>query len=160
MKDAVSEKQLASQAETQRYVKRIDAQNRADALAGRTETSNQEAYRRAQELGALVENRISDTRKTPAYEQLRQTASMPESSTNKSIIESAKKALQEFETSFANQRRMADGVMNQAAARVGAVSSAGSTSGAISQAEFDKKWPTLKSGQSMVGPNGQTYTKK
>ena len=122
MKDAVSEKQLASEAETQRYVKQLDAQSRKDALTGRTEASNQEAYRRAQELGALVESRIDNIMKTPAFEQLRQTASMPESSTNKSIIDSAKKALKDYETSFAKQRQMADGVMNQAAARVGVAS--------------------------------------
>lgn len=30
----------------------------------------------------------------------------------------------------------------------------------LSQQEFDAKWPTLKAGQSLVGPDGKTYTKK
>ena len=30
----------------------------------------------------------------------------------------------------------------------------------LSQQEFDTKWPTLKAGQSLIGPDGKTYTKK
>lgn len=30
----------------------------------------------------------------------------------------------------------------------------------LSQKEFDAKWPTLEAGQSLVGPDGKTYTKK
>lgn len=30
----------------------------------------------------------------------------------------------------------------------------------LSQQEFNDKWPTLKAGQSLVGPDGKTYTKK
>jgi len=35
-----------------------------------------------------------------------------------------------------------------------------STPARISQAEFDKKWSTLKPTQTLVGPDGKTYTKK
>jgi hypothetical protein len=36
----------------------------------------------------------------------------------------------------------------------------GSTPNKITQAEFNKKWATLKPGQTLVGPNGVTYKKK
>jgi len=161
MRDVVDKLKIDSDAETRRQAARLAAQARQNDATGRTDTKNQVLYQGAQSLAATVESRIDNIMKTPAYEQLRQTASMPESSTNKSIIDSAKKALKDYETSFAKQRQMADDALKMAESRVGITrSDVTPTSGAISQAEFDKKWPTLKSGQSMVGPNGQTYTKK
>ena len=35
-----------------------------------------------------------------------------------------------------------------------------SSNKAISQSDFNSKWSKLKSGQSLVGPDGQTYIKK
>ena len=32
--------------------------------------------------------------------------------------------------------------------------------GSLTQEEFNKKWNTLKPGESLVGPNGVEYTKK
>jgi len=161
MRDVVDKLKIDSDAETRRQAARLSAQARQDDATGRTDTKNQVLYQGAQSLAATVESRIDNIMKTPAYEQLRQTASMPESSTNKSIIDSAKKALKDYETSFAKQRQMADDALKMAESRVGITrSDAAPTSGATSQAEFDKKWPTLKSGQTLTGPDGKTYTKK
>jgi hypothetical protein len=161
MRDVVDKLKIDSDAETRRQAARLAAQARHDDAVGRSSDKDRVLYQGAQSLAAIVESRIDNIMKTPAYEQLRQTASMPESSTNKSIIDSAKKALKDYETSFAKQRQTADDALRAAESRVGITrSDAAPTSGATSQAEFDKKWPTLKSGQSMVGPNGQTYTKK
>ena len=161
MRDVVDKLKIDSDAETRRQAARLSAQARQDDATGRTSDKDRALYQGAQQFGALVESRIDNIMKTPAYEQLRQTASMPESSTNKPIIDSAKKALKDYETSFAAQRKKADDALQAAESRVGITrSDAAPTSGATSQAEFDKKWPTLKSGQTLTGPDGKTYTKK
>jgi hypothetical protein len=161
MRDVVDKLKIDSDAETRRQAARLAAQARRDDAVGRSSDKDRVLYQGAQSLAATVESRIDNIMKTPAYEQLRQTASMPESSTNKSIIDSAKKALKDYETSFAKQRQMADDALRAAESRVGITrSDVTPTSGAISQAEFDKKWSTLKSGQTLTGPDGKTYTKK
>jgi len=162
MRDVIDKLKIESEAATNRQTAAIAAQARRDSMTAQSDAKKQALYQGAQNNAALVESRIDNIMKTPAYEQLRQTASMPESSTNKSIIDSAKKALKDYNDSFARQRKTADDALRAAESRVGITRSddTASTSGVTSQAEFDKKWPTLKSGQSMVGPNGQTYTKK
>lgn len=119
MRDVVDKLKIDSDAATRRQAAQIHADNQRADREGRSESKNQEAYRRAQEFGALVESRIDNILKTPSFEQLRQTASLPVSDTNKSIVDAAKKALKDYETSFAKQRQTADDAMRQAASRVG-----------------------------------------
>ena len=122
MRDVVDKLKIDSDAATRRQAAQIHADNQKADREGRSESKNQEAYRRAQEFGALVESRIDNILKTPSFEQLRQTASLPVSDTNKSIVDAAKKALKDYETSFAKQRQTADDAMRQAASRAGITS--------------------------------------
>jgi hypothetical protein len=162
MRDVVDKLKIESDAATRKQAAQLAAQARRDSMTGLSDAKNQTLYQGAQSLAANVESRIDNIMKTPAYEQLRMTASMAPSDTNKTYIDNAKKALKAYDDSFAKQRKTADDALKMAESRVGVTRSddTAPTSGVTSQAEFDKKWPTLKSGQSMVGPNGQTYTKK
>jgi hypothetical protein len=162
MRDVVDKLKIESDAATRKQAAELAARARRDSITGLTDAKNQALYQGAQNNAALVESRIDNIMKTPAYEQLRMTASMAPSDTNKTYIDNAKKALKAYDDSFAKQRKTADDSLKMAESRVGITRSdaADSTPTIVSQAEFDKKWPTLKSGQTLTGPDGKTYTKK
>jgi hypothetical protein len=119
MRDVVDKLKIDSDAETRRQAARLAAQARHDEMVGRSSDKDRVLYQGAQALAANVESRIDNILKTPSYEQLRRTASMPVSDTNKSIVDAAKKALKDYETSFAKQRQTADDALRAAELRVG-----------------------------------------
>jgi hypothetical protein len=131
MRDVVDKLKIESDAATRRENARLAAQARHDAMTGRSEDKNNQLYLGAQTLQANVESRINNIMKSTEYEQLRQTASMPESSTNKSIIDSAKKALKAYDTSFATQRKAADDALQFYGSRAGVISNAATNSAPV-----------------------------
>jgi len=119
MRDVVDKLKIESDAATRKQAAELAARARRDSITGLTDAKNQALYQGAQNSAALVESRIDNIMKTPAYEQLRMTASMAPSDTNKTYIDNAKKALKAYDDSFAKQRKTADDSLKMAESRVG-----------------------------------------
>jgi hypothetical protein len=104
--------------------------------------------------------------------QATMTATRPDGTVDESKINSVYKAdykravdnIARSDAEMFNMVKVADETAKIAFNRLnipgGAGASATNSPAPMSQAAFDKQWPTLKSGQTLIGPDGKTYTKK
>lgn len=162
-------------ASSQRYAANMQDHARAEAAAGRLSGIQLQALTHASNdlanLPAKLErSRVGDK----AYEAAAQQEKLaelilknnPDNATAKTDLAKAQAKLAEYKKADAD-------TISRAQAQVDALAQkafgpdfkafsppAAVVPATISQGDFDKQWSTLKSGQTLTGPDGKTYTKK